>query len=80
MLQLRDPQKAPVAPAEEDFCTGGVLKTRFWQETGKIWQFYKKKKKADTELNPKSNLNPNQESVSMKLVYTSAKESQRQTR
>lgn len=45
MLQLRDPQKAPVAPAEEDFCTGGVLKTRFWQETGKIWQFLKKKKK-----------------------------------
>ena len=57
MLQLRDPQKAPVASAEEDFCTGGVLKTRFWQETGKYGSFINKKK-ADTELNPKSKFKP----------------------
>ena len=61
MLQFSDPQKAPMAPAEKDFGTGGVSRTRFWKEPGKICQFYlKKKKKTDTELNPKSNLNPHQ--------------------
>ena len=58
MLQLSDPEKAPVASAEEGGHRGSV-ETRFWQETGKRSQFYlkktnKKKNKTDTELKPKS--------------------------
>lgn len=49
MLQFSDPQKAPMAPAEKDFGTGGVSRTRFWKEPGKICQFYLKKKKKQTQ-------------------------------